>query len=229
MDNASTFIRIFKEFEDWMGKKTKKTGYVGFSDMLHELKGQHGLIQGNVQFLQKMAEVRNVITHNKDILIQPTDQVVEQFRTLIALITKPPGLLQYCAKNPTTVSEEEFLPGVLRQMGAHDYSQIIVRGEKKYRLLSREGVSKWIEANIENDLVSIGDTKVADVLAHEDEGTCEFVGRNTDVFVFLELLSDPKRRIQAVIITERGRPNEKPLGIATAWDAGAIIKELSIA
>jgi CBS domain-containing protein len=179
-----------------------------------------------------MGQLRNVIVHGENydetIIAVPNGDVVTKFHRIAESIMKSPLLLEYCSKNPPYVSEDISLPEVLRNMFKHDYSQVIVESCGEYRLLSREGVSKWVEANIDNDLVSIAETRVEDVLPHEDITNCEYVNRSTDVFAFIDIIGSPKKRVQAVIITEHGKPDEKPLGIATVWDAGVILSKLNL-
>lgn len=229
MDNASEFIQIFKELECWMRVKIAKSGYSDFPSMLSELRGTNRQIHNNFNFLKKMGALRNVITHEKTVIAQPSGDVVCTFKKLTEFIMEPPKLLQHCTKNPSTLSKEILLPAVLHHMCEKDYSQVIVQDNGEYRLLSREGISKWVEANIETDNVSIKKTKVADVLTHEDEKSCEYVDESTDVFTFLDIVSSPNKRFQAVIITKHGKSKEKPIGIATVWDAGEIVKKLNLA
>jgi len=229
MDNASEFIQIFKELECWMRVKIAKSGYSDFPSMISELRGSDRQIHSNFNFLKKMCDLRNVITHERTVIAQPSDEVVREFGRLVDSIMRPPKLMEYCAKYPSTLSKGMLLPAVLHHMGENDYSQVIVQDDGEYRLLSREGISKWVEANIEIDIVSIKETKVVDVLTHEDEENCKYVDRSTDVFAFLDIISSPKKRFQAVIVTEHGKSKEKPIGIATVWDAGEIVKNLNLA
>jgi len=229
MDNASELIQIFIKLESWMRERADKSGHMSFPDMIANLKGTYRQINVNSSFLEKIGKLRNVLVHEGFTLAEPSKEVVCKFRSIVELIMIPPRLLQYCAKEPFTISEGEYLPDVLHHMCDNDYSQVIVKENENYRLLSREGVSKWVEANISNEFAIISGTTVAEVLSYEDKLNCKYVDRFTDVFVFLDIFSDLKRRVQAVIITEHGKSNEKPIGIATAWDAGKIIKELNIA
>lgn len=229
MDNASEFLQIYKDLESWMKEKVAKNGYIDFPGMISELRGTNRQIHTNYTFLKKMGDLRNVITHEKTVIAQPSDEVIREFRKLAESIMMPPKLMQYCAKDPSALSKDVLLPTVLHYMCEYDYSQVIVQDNGEYRLLSREGISKWIEANIETDIVSIKETKVAEILTHEDKVNCRYVDRSTDVFTFLDIIGSPKKRYQAVIVTEHGDSREKPIGIATAWDAGVIIKEMNIA
>jgi CBS domain-containing protein len=232
MNNASEFIQVFTKFENWIRKNAKIGNQATFEGCIAKLENSNRLIRSNSYFLRSMGRLRNAIVHadnyDETIIAVPNDDVVTKFRKIVESIMKSPMLLEYCSKNPPYVSKDISLPEVLRNMFEHDYSQVIVENCGEYRLLSREGVSKWVEANIDTDLVSITETKVADVLPHEDNTNCEYVGRSTDIFAFIDIIGSPKKRVQAVIITEHGRPDEKPLGIATVWDAGVILSKLNL-
>jgi len=229
MSNVSEFIQIFKELENWMKERVEQKEYMDFPKTVLYLEGSYRQIRSNSPFLLKMGKLRNVLVHEKTVIAEPSDDVVGKFRSIVESIMKPPKLVQYCTMNPSIVRESTSLPDVLHRMLENDFSQVIVQDGREYRLLSREGISKWVESNIDTDLVSIKETKVSDVLIHEDKGNCEYVGRSTDVFAFIDIIGSPKKRVQAVIVTEHGNPNEKPIGIATVWDAGMIISRLNIA
>lgn len=232
MNNASEFIQIFTKLENWMRDKARIGKYAAFDSCIAKLEISNRLIRSNSYFLQKMGQLRNVIVHGENydetIIAVPNSDVVAKFRKIVESILESPRLLEYCSKNPPCVSKEISLPEVLRNMFEYDYSQVIVESCGEYRLLSREGVSKWVEANVDNDLVSITETRAEDVLPHEDITNCKYVNRSTDVFAFIDIIGSPKKRVQAVIITEHGKPDEKPLGIATIWDAGVILSKLNL-
>lgn len=232
MNNASEFIQIFTKLENWMRDKARIGKYAAFDSCIAKLEISNRLIRSNSYFLQKMGQLRNVIVHGENydetIIAVPNGDVVTKFRKIAESIMKSPLLLDYCSKNPSYVSKEISLPVVLRNMFKNNYSQVIVDSCGEYRLLSREGISRWVEANIDNDLVSITETIVEDVLPHEDIANCEYVNRLTDVFAFIDIIGSPNKRVQAVIITEHGNPDEKPLGIATVWDAGEILSKLNL-
>jgi CBS domain-containing protein len=232
MSNASEFIQIFTKFENWMRENAKIGKYASFDGCIAKLEDSNRLIRSHLYFLQSMGRLRNAIVHaenyDETIIANPNDQVVAKFRKITELIMKAPMILEYCSKNPPYVSKDVSLPKVLRLMFEHDYSQVIVENDGEYRLLSREGISKWVEANIDNDVVSIAETKVSDVLPHEDTTNCEYLSRVSDVFAFIDIIGSPKKRVQAVIITENGKSNEKPVGIATVWDAGVIFSKLNL-
>ncbi|MGB4406049.1 MAG: hypothetical protein WBI82_04220 [Sphaerochaeta sp.] len=228
MSNASEFLQIFTRLENWMKERVEKKGYMDFPSMIANLEGSCRQIHSNSIFLNKMGKLRNLIVHENPALAEPSKEVICKFGKIVESIMMPPKLVQYCTINPAFVSKSKFLPEVLRHMLKHDFSQVIVQDEGEYRLLSREGVSKWVEANIDNEFAIITGTKVSEVLAYEEKTNCEYVSRSTDVFAFIDIIGSPKKRVQAVIVTENGKVTEKPIGIATIWDAGLILSRLEL-
>ncbi len=232
MSNASEFIQIFTRFENWIREKAGIGKYVSFDGCIAKLENSNRQIRFHSYFLQSMGRLRNAIVHaenyDETIIAVPNDEVVARFRKTTESIMISPKLLEYCSKNPLYVAKDISLPYVLHLMFENDYSQVIVQDGSEYRLLSREGISKWVESNIDTDLVSIKETKVSDVLMYEEKTNCEYVSRSTDVFAFIDIIGSPKKRVQAVLVTEHGNPNEKPIGIATVRDAGVIFSKLNI-
>ncbi len=229
MDNADEFIQLFRKLENWMKERVDKKSQNNFPEMIRILKETYRQFSINSTFLVKIGKLRNVLVHEDFVLAEPSDELVSKFRTLVELIMMPPKLMQYCATELSSFVDDVLLSEVLRHMYKNDYSQVIVKHDENYRLISREGISKWAGANIDDVPEIIPRTKVSEVLAYEDDTNCEYVDSTTDVFTFLDIFSDVKRRVQAIIVTEHGKSNEKPIGIATVWDAGVIIKEMNIA
>lgn len=78
-----------------------------------------------------------------------------------------------------------------------------------------------VEKNVENGLISIGDTRVRDVLEYEEEkDNYPFIGRDANGYEVKELFKkrlDKGKRPDAVLITENGNADDAPLGIITSW------------
>ncbi|RKO62481.1 hypothetical protein Cdeb_03253 [Caldibacillus debilis GB1] len=89
------------------------------------------------------------------------------------------------------------------------------------RLDHRGGNLLSVEKNVENGLISIGDTRVRDVLEYEEEkDNYPFIGRDANGYEVKELFKKPLdkgKRPDAVLITENGNADDTPLGINTSW------------
>jgi len=228
MRNASEFIRIFTKLENWMSRNLGQSNHDTFQGMVEKLEQRNKQIRHYSYFLKSMGRLRNAIVHaenyDETIIADPNDEVVNKFKLIAESIINPPKLLGHCLMKPSIISRNASLGEVLRIMQENDFSQVIIQDKDEYRLLSREGVSKWLESNISGDSVVVNNVTVAEVLEYEELDRYAYVNRGIDILSFVELISSPEKRLQAVIVTETGRMNETPLGIATLWDANEIIR-----
>lgn len=233
MSNALEFIKNFTSLENWMTNKLNSKEYEPYSLLIYKLGIDNRQIKQYASFLRRMGDLRNAIVHSDKypefIIAEPNDRIVQEFKLISEQIMQPPALLAYCAKNPRCILLDTPLPEILSLMSTNDYSQMLVKTEKTYQLLSREAISKWLESNITSDRISIKETTAEDILQHEDQKNCRFVGRNIDVFEFVDIITSAEKTVQAVVVTQNGKDTEKPLGIATMWDAGVILAKLGSA
>jgi predicted transcriptional regulator len=75
-----------------------------------------------------------------------------------------------------------------------------------------------MESNIAEDIISLRETKIEDVLSFESTDTWHIIDANATIYDALAYFSDATKRVQALLITQNGRSREKPLGILTFWD-----------
>ncbi len=224
---SKEFIAIYNTLDRWMRGALKEGNERSFSAILKEMAKSYSAIDRNYKFLQDMADVRNLVVHTALSsgvgLAVPTQTVVDEFATIVTMITNPPTLLSYSTKNVQIKSVQDSLSSALREMGAHDYSQLLVKDTNgTHRLITREGIATWLEQSIEDDLVSTRETTIEQIVRCEDESAYRFMSRSADIWQGIQVFSDPKRRIQALILTQHGRASEQPLGLVTAYDIARI-------
>jgi hypothetical protein len=117
-------------------------------------------------------------------------------------------------------SSRELVRNVLFYMQAHEFSQIVVRWHGNIRLLSNEGIVKWLTALLADGKDHIATRTVGEVIPFEKSDKFAIVGPNTPVSevraAFRAEQDQPK--IAAVIITDDGTPRGNPLGFVDHWD-----------
>jgi hypothetical protein len=110
-------------------------------------------------------------------------------------------------------------------MRKNDYSQIITDYNERYVILSTEGISHWLEYKSSDDIISLRETKLQDVIRFEPKGTCVYM-RGTDTVdeARERFTADIGKRVASALVSEHGRSSEKPINIITPWDfvAGAL-------
>lgn len=83
-------------------------------------------------------------------------------------------------------------------------------------------MTRWLGSCVDEELVSLKDTTIRTVLREsEDKDNYEFMGRDKSAFDVLNAFTQYEEngnRLEAIIVTESGFHNQKPLGIVTAWD-----------
>lgn len=104
-------------------------------------------------------------------------------------------------------------------MRESDFSQVVVKADDgANRLVTREGIARWLEANIEEELVHLGDVTLADIFAHENPESYTYAARSDALPEIMELFANSVAKLRAVLITENGKSHETPLKIVTPWD-----------
>lgn len=229
MTRADQFIQLYNQLENWLRKRAKEDNYVTFNSLLERVSRNNNVIARYESFLKSMGALRNVIVHDKDypelIIAEPRQDVLDKFKDICDEIYDPPKLIKYSTRNFEIYHLSTSLAKILPVMSGNDYSQVIVANQDRmYGLITREGIAQWIEANIQNDIISIRDTFIKDIIKYEKEESWIYLNRRTNVYEGIDAFSHAKRRIQALIISQNGKPNEKPLGLVTLWDLKDVIQ-----
>lgn len=219
--------------------------FVGIENHLKEKYGRPGtredfstlLVQGTNkgnavlrQFrneLHDFADLRNVLVHrryrNGGYLAVPNEAASTRLIRIGELLRNPPRVFPLFRREVETASPGQPVGEVLERMYDLEISQVpVYEGDGCVGLLTTNAVARWLAANVKDEIVSLRETSVANVLEHREVGEFyTFVGCDETLFGLLDIFrerSDQGRRVAAVIITHSGRPQEKPLGIVTVDD-----------
>lgn len=102
------------------------------------------------------------------------------------------------------------------------FSQTVVEISSGFTLLTTEGVSRWLESQVEEDIISVREARISDALSFEVKGAGLFMARNETVYAareaFMKVPREGRERLLAILVTDHGRKSEKPLAIVTPWD-----------
>jgi len=118
-------------------------------------------------------------------------------------------------------------------MRAGSFSQLPIRSDGKvFALLTSETVVRWLASELHNDLISLSETKIEVVLPHtEDQEHYCFLSRRATLQDALSRFEDFTSRgkdLDAVLITENGRPDQNLVGILTVYDLPEILETLGL-
>ena len=187
--------------------------------------------------------MRNALVHEyegkKREVGTPTAWTINRLKKLIKAIKKPPKALDiavrkshiyFCYLN-SQVSE------VLKQMAKNTYTHVPVLDEKEkfVGVFSESSVVAWLGLSWRERALRLQDVKIKDLLPYIKKPIndfWEFIPRDMDVYSIkekfhtatLRKVGKTFQRLGVLFVTEHGRPDEKIIGLITAWDLYKVSK-----
>ncbi|AMC93496.1 hypothetical protein AOC36_05730 [Erysipelothrix larvae] len=232
-DNATRFLNSFVRIEMEL-KRQMHTSNERFSVLLQQASKINPYIKEKRVFLEEMAQLRNAIVHSRvgqqdEVIAQPHMDIVEKIEAIEAMIVSPPRLANLKNKKVITIQIDGTLKEVASIQNKTGYSVIPVYDNHRY--------VGCIHARLFNELVNhakgILDTNqltVRDLLRYQnkDERIVFMSSSNTyyDVLEIYDKLYQSGKALIAIIVTETGFQNEKPVSILTQADLPQIFVEL---
>jgi CBS domain-containing protein len=128
----------------------------------------------------------------------------------------------YESDPPQLYSPNHSLASAIRDMGTNQYSQLVVWNDEELALLTLEGIVIWLAHQaLENSSVLVH-ARIADALAYElRDSFMLMTGTHTARDArnaFMNAYQREQPYLYAILLTESGRPDEKPFGIVTLTD-----------
>ncbi|MHB1294419.1 MAG: hypothetical protein ACYC4R_05425 [Anaerolineae bacterium] len=173
-----------------------------------------------------MGALRNAIVHEShypdEIIADPRPEIINELRRLIDTLNSPTTIYPRFRRDVRVFGPQDHLGDVLAHMQEKDYSQVVVRIDAEHRVLSSEGIVRWLSRARDVGLADLEGAVVEEVYECEDPRSLQCMGPEESVdaaiLAFEGALTEGIPRLQAILITDRGRSTEQPLGIITPWD-----------
>lgn len=195
---------------------------------LNQLRNKNYILNRYFDDLQVFNSLRNVMVHQKKnveyVIAEPHTEVVQNIEKIAHDLIQPVKIIPKYRSDVKCFDIEDSLATVLIEVKSRGYSQFPIYENTQFTgLLTENGIANWLSRSINEDLVSISETKVKDVIEFEEmTNHYDFVSRNTSVFEakekFLNHLEKGAVKLDALLITEHGKKSESLLGIITPWD-----------
>ena len=104
-------------------------------------------------------------------------------------------------------------------MRENDFSQVIVLRDGQHKILSSDGIARWLEAKSNEDIISLSEVRLSEVLTFELKDSFIYLKANDTADRAREVFAnDVGKRIFCILVTESGNAREKPINIVTPWD-----------
>ncbi|MDZ7860619.1 MAG: hypothetical protein U5O15_08155 [Candidatus Krumholzibacteriota bacterium] len=226
MRSGDKFIELFNKLETTLRQKVNWNNHKSFYQLVNVAAKKYSVVHRNRDILKDFGNLRNAIVHDtkypKKILADPRRETLDSLENVFEAITNPKKVIPKFQKDIKVFSLEEKLTKVLKYMGKNDFSQVVVYNNEHYQTLSSEAIVGWLRSAIGVGIADLEGSKVENSLIFEDEKTCEYLSRNEPIDSAFELFEKAIQRniprLQAILVSESGKSDQKPFGLITPWD-----------
>jgi predicted transcriptional regulator len=193
--------------------------------VLSEFKKTKRTFANEADYLRMIGDLRNVLVHEKcepyKYLAIPTITIVERLEAILDKLIHPKLAIPTFQKKVDTLSVVNSLADALKIISDKDFSQFPVYKEDSFKgVLTENGITRWLARHVSNELslIELEEISIKSVLDMEEKRrNYTFVPRDISVDDLKEKFADLEL-LEVVLITEKGKKNEKLMGIVTRWD-----------
>jgi hypothetical protein len=226
IQRGDEFIELYNRLDDFLKELTKSDRHTSFHALVNRARKRNSTVRRFDRELKEYAELRNAIIHDRDfpvrIIADPREEDLARFRLIVERILSPLPLLPTFKRRLSCYEPADPLLTALDRMKHQRYSQVPVRYRGRLRLLTTEGIAYWLAAQAKEDIISIKEATIGDVLPHEQHGTYLVLSGSHTADdareAFERSIADGRPRLYTVLVTETGKDTDKLKGLVTPWD-----------
>jgi predicted transcriptional regulator len=212
----------YNKIDGYLRKMLRKPQHIAFKRLIAEYQEKYPW-WGDGTFLKLVADIRNILVHQKmesGYIITPSEELLNDLDAVRKRLLKPKKVIPKYRKEVMTVEQKDTLGRVLEQIEKNSYSQFPVYSGSRFRgLITENSITRWLA--VHRNMPSGDDyrkTKVEAIVPFEEtRETYKFVSSETAI-AHVEWLFRTNRLLEAVLIEERKEKKRKLIGIVTRWD-----------
>jgi len=228
MKNSERFLNAYAAIEKAMSGLLKAHGYIPFSRMIDLCSRFNRTVRSCQENLREYNELRNAIVHQRgsdqEVIAEPSDAVTADIEHIAGLLNQDDSIMGFASAPVRSAKPEDAITDAYALMKAMGSSKLPVYTDGKFAgLVTMETIAEWGVTHSPKE-------KVADILSTDDgRQRILFLGRDASVQAAVEAYENAMakgQRLLAILITEHGSTEEKPLGIITLYDLPKILAKL---
>jgi len=232
MKKSEEFLSVYNKTDHYLRTFDNTDKYVNFSTIVSRTADKNGVVKQYKKKLLEYNDLRNAIVHERidgKVIAEPNQYALDDFKKIFTKISSPDLILSICNHKVKILDEGALLTEALMIMKQEDFSQIpIYRDNTFLCMLNSEIISSWLRNSIEEEMISIVETTVKEVIQFQVDNKKTIVkSRNINIYEIIDLYKKSAYeplQIDAILITQNGKKNEKPLTIITDSDIPSILE-----
>jgi predicted transcriptional regulator len=226
-DKIARFEAAFNRIHEKLKELVKEANeHAPYGDVLFAARKLHNVVHYHFENLRQFGYLRNAIVHKKireDFYIaEPHEKVVAEIERISDILLKPPLALSVASQPVKSYNPRTPLTEILKMMDENGYSQFPIYEDNMFLgLLTDGGIAKWLSRNLVGDTANLNGVTAADLIPLEKKHSVIFINRNSTIYdleALYEKSLKENKKLKAILITEHGIQNQKPIGMVTTWD-----------
>lgn len=228
-NRATAFLAAFNDIEAHLRLQLDAKRSDSFRWMTRLAEKKHLISREQSETLDAFAELRNAISHgpynNLRPIADPRPDTVTLIEHIRDLLTDPPIALQVLPRQEVCLLQlDDSISDALKIIRTTGISQFPVYDRTGYvALLTTNAITRWVATDL-SDNGRLDATTVAEALDYaETSDVAAFMPRTVTAQEVIDVMTGPELP-WSVIVTEHGRPDQKPLRIITGRDMRSLIE-----
>lgn len=238
MNIHEEFIQSFNRIERYLRQGSDNQGHSTFYNLLESNSKKNKIVKRYNQELKVLADLRNIIVHGdiRNPIAVPSKGSLEKIGFIEKQLFSPPTIEEVFTNNIKEVKITESLVNVLSFIKEYGYSQFpVIKDDKFIGLITENGITNWLSRNIEEDIISIKETIIEDVIINDEESdSFDILCTKDTLYDVIERFDNSRRRTNrtySIIILNSPKKEiqlEDIYTIITPWDLDLIYKNIDI-
>ncbi len=234
--NSERFLIAFTAIEGEMNRRIKSDRYISYSELVRRMSNMDRNYHRFQRYLEEFGDLRNAIVHERidgEVIAEPHLKEVESIEHIAELLTQPERVSPNYLTKVEYCLDTDLLEPVLKKLLPKHYSKLPVYDHKMHfkGLITTDLIYEYLVKNIENIQGEIPNITMKEILEQDEKNRMvEFIPSHSTL---LSVVSQFERslalgkRLNALIITQDGASNQKPLGIISISDLPKIYEKIN--
>lgn len=235
-DNSERFLAAFSLIESEMTRRIRADRYISYNEMIHRMAKMDRTYAKYVRMLEEFGDLRNAIVHERidgEVIAEPHLKLVLEIEQIAIVLTQPFKAKDTFLREVKICYQDELLGDVMIRMMKDHFSKMPAydRQHKFIGLLTTDAITYYLASHISVVQQSIPKVTVNEVVVADDKSR-EVSFMQPDASLVSVVGEFEKnlalgKKLDAVILTQDGSRNMKPLGIITMRDLPLIYEKLN--